>query len=114
MKTLAIRWVLNALALFLTAQVIDGIELRGFAAALVAALVLGVINAVIRPIIVVLTLPINFFTLGLFTLVINGFMLYIVAGVVDGFDVMGFWPAIIGALVLTIFSSILSWLVKER
>lgn len=114
MKTLVIRWVLNAFALFLTAQVIDGITLKGFAAALVAALVLGVINAIIRPIIMFLTLPINFFTLGLFTFVINGFMLYIVAGVVDGFDVTGFWPATIGALVLSIFSGLFSWLVKER
>ena len=108
MKSLLIRWVLNALALIVTANLIGGISIKGFGAALIAALVLGIVNAVIKPVVVLLTLPINFFTLGLFSLVINGLMLVLASNVVDGFRVEGFFAAVIGALVLSVISSILN------
>jgi putative membrane protein len=114
MKSLLIRWLLNALALILTDKLIAGISVDGFGAALIAALVLGIVNAVIRPVVVLLTVPINFITLGLFTLVINGLMLLLAAKVVDGFNVDGFFPAVIGALVLSIISAVLNMIIRER
>lgn len=114
MKGLLIRWLLNALALILTDKLIAGISVEGFGAALIAALVLGIVNAVIRPVVVLLTVPINFITLGLFTLVINGLMLLLVARVVEGFRVDGFFPAVIGAVVLSLISAVLNMIIKER
>lgn len=113
MKGWVIRWVLNGLALLLTASLIAGIEVKGFLAALFAALVLGIVNAIIRPIIIFLTLPINIITLGLFTLVVNGFMLKITSTVVNGFSVNGFWSATIGALFLALISTVLNALIAD-
>ena len=114
MRGLALRWILNALALLLTAWLIPGIEINGLGAALIAALVLGVVNAIIRPVVLLFTLPLNVITLGLFTLVVNALMLLIVKAVVDGFVVSGFWTAFIGSIVLTIISGVLSGIVKDH
>lgn len=114
MRGLAIRWLLNALALLLTAWLVPGIGVRGVGAALVAALVLGIINAIIRPVILFFTLPLNVMTLGLFTLVVNALMLLIARSVVDGFIVSGFWAAFFGSIVLTIISGLLSSIVLDH
>ena len=106
MKGILIRWIINALALLLISRVIQGIEVDSLLAAFVAAAVLGVINAALRPILLILTLPITILTLGLFALVINGGMLYLAGLLVKGFYVHGFWAAIFGAL----FLSAVSWL----
>jgi len=106
MKGLLIRWLVNAGALWLIAYVIEGIEVQGFLAALVASAVLGIINAVLRPIFILLTLPINLLTLGLFTFILNGFMLYLAGTLVRGFAVHGFWAAVFGALILSIISAL--------
>ena len=94
-----------------TSNLIDGIYVDGFGSVLVAAIILGIVNAIIRPLLLVLTLPLNVLTLGLLTFVINGFMLKLAAAVVGGFDVVGMWPAIVGALVLSVVSTVLNWLV---
>ena len=96
------RWVLNAVALYVTAALINGVNIDGFGAALVAALVWGFVNTVIRPIISLLTLPITIMTVGLFTLVVNGFLLWLVADVVNGFTVESIWAGILGAIVLSL------------
>lgn len=114
MKGIVIRWVLNAIALFITAGLIQGIEIDGIFSALVAALVLGIVNAVIRPVIILLTMPINILTLGLLTIFINGLMLKIVSNVVVGFSAQGFWATVVGALLLSIISGVLSFLVHDR
>ncbi len=106
MKGLLIRWLVNAGALWLIAYVIEGIEISGPLAAIVAAAVLGIINAVLRPIFILLTLPINILTLGLFTFILNGFMLYLAGTLVRGFEVHGFWAAVFGALILSIVSAV--------
>jgi len=108
------RLVLNAVALYATAAVIRGIEIEGVGAALVASLVWGLVNAVIRPVVNILTLPINILTVGLFSLVVNGFLLWLVADVVYGFTVEGILVGILGAIVLSVFSSILSALIGRR
>ncbi|PIR03938.1 MAG: hypothetical protein COV59_02015 [Candidatus Magasanikbacteria bacterium CG11_big_fil_rev_8_21_14_0_20_39_34] len=110
---LIIRWVINAIVLLATAQVVQGLEISGWYAAFVTALVLGLVNAVIRPIVLFLTLPINILTLGLFTFVINALMFWFVGSIVKGFDVVGFGPAFIGALVMSVVSVIVGWMLKN-
>lgn len=102
------RWIVSTLALFLTASLLQSVEVTGIAAALIAAAVLGIVNMFLKPLALILTLPLNILTLGLFTLVINGFMLYITSALVPGFDVTGFWGAVGGALVLSVFNMILN------
>lgn len=103
-----IRWVINFFALVIAGITINGIRIQGIAAGLIAAGILGIVNAVIRPIVLLLTLPINLLTLGLFTLVINAAMLEITAAVVPGFSIDTFGAAILGALVV----SLISWLLN--
>ncbi len=114
MRGLAIRWVLNAVALLITAWILPGISVNSFGAALVAALVLGIVNAIVRPVVVLFTLPLNILTLGLFTLVINALMLMIVNSVVKGFVISGFWSAFFGSIILTVISGLLSAAVLDH
>ena len=111
MKHLIVKVLINAAALMFTSNLIDGIYVDGFGSVLVAAIILGIVNAIIRPLLLILTLPLNVLTLGLLTFVINGFMLKLAAAVVGGFDVVGMWPALGGALVLSVVSTVLNWLV---
>lgn len=112
--SLLARWIINSIALLVTAYFFSGIHISGFASALMAALVLGIVNAIIRPIFILFTLPLNLLTLGLFTLVINGIMLKLAAALVSGFYVQGIFSAIIGAIFLSLISSIMSSIVKEK
>jgi len=98
MKLLA-KWLLSAAALLLVAYVYSGVEVRSFTAALIAAFVIGLLNTVVRPVLVVLTLPVTVVTLGLFLFVINALMFWAAAGVLDGFHVRGFVAALIGSLI---------------
>jgi putative membrane protein len=109
-----IRWVINALALYATAWLLDGVDVSGFGAALVAAAVLAIVNAIIRPVLILLTLPVNILTLGLFTFVINGGMLLLVGRVVRGFEVSGLLTAVVASLILTVISAILNALIGPR
>lgn len=107
-----VRWGLNVFSILFVAYLLEGFEVT-FLGAVFGSLVLGMVNAVIRPIIVILTLPLNILTLGLFTLVINGLMLWLTSGVIKGFDLQGFGAAILAALFLSILSLIISLLVKD-
>ena len=111
MKHLIVKILINAAALMLTANLIDGIDVDGWGAVIIAAIILGIVNAIIRPLLVLFTLPLNVLTLGLLTFVINGLMLKLTAAVVGGFDVVGLWPAIVGSVILSVVSTVLSWLV---
>ncbi len=104
-----IRWLINALLLLLIAYFLPGIEVASLFSALIAAAVLGLVNALIRPIIILITLPINLLTLGLFTLVINALLFWLVATFLDGFYITGFWAAFWGSLCL----SFGSWLTNK-
>ena len=103
-----IRWAASAATLMALTYYLPGISVNNWYTAFVAALVIGLINAIIRPIITLLTLPINIFTLGLFGLVINALMLLLASTIVKGFVVVGFWPAFWGALAL----SLVGWAVN--
>jgi putative membrane protein len=106
-----IRLLVNAIALLIVAYLLPGVHVASVTGAIIAALVLGIVNAILRPILVILTLPVVILTLGLFTLVINAITFYIVAHLGIGLSVDGFWSAFLGALVLTIISYLLSTLV---
>jgi putative membrane protein len=110
---LIVRLVLSALALLLTAAVVPGIHASGFVAALVAAVALAVVNGFLRPILVILTLPITVVTLGLFLLVINAGMLLLVGNVVTGFSVHGWAAALVGSLVLWLCSLAINHIVTD-
>ena len=114
MKGLIFRWVLNAGGLLLVSYLFDGIKVAGVGWAFIAALFLGVMNALIRPVVLVLTLPINILTLGLFTLVVNGLMLWLTGSLLKGFVVTGFWPAVGGALVLSLISLAANSLIGDK
>src|SRR3972149_2397513 len=114
MTGFVIRWIINAGGLLLISQVIRGIEVDGVVAALAAAAVLGVFNAVLRPVLLILTLPLTIVTLGLFALVLNGFMLYLVGTVVRGFSVHGFWSAVFGAILLSLVSGVANAFINDR
>lgn len=109
-----LRVLINVLALYLASVLIPGIELTGFGPALLAGLVLGLVNAVIRPVLLFLTLPLTLLTLGLFILVLNGLLLQLVAWLVGGFTVAGFWPAVFGAMVVGVVSWLLTAFLSDR
>lgn len=101
---LLIVWLINAVALLAVPYLLNSVQVDSFGAALIAALILGFVNAIVRPVLVVLTLPVTFLTLGLFIFVINGLMFWVVAQLVSGFHVGGFWSAVFGALLYSIVS----------
>jgi putative membrane protein len=103
-----IRWLISAAAIIITAYLLRrGVEVSSFGSALVLALVLGTINAVIRPILFILTLPITLLTLGLFTFVINALLIMLASFLVPGFEVVNFWWALLFSLILSIINSVL-------
>ncbi|MEA2666805.1 MAG: putative rane protein [Candidatus Eremiobacteraeota bacterium] len=108
-----IRLVVNALAMLCVAYIVPGVHVTGFGGALIAALILGIVNAVLRPILVILSLPLEILTLGLFTLVINALLFWLVGRLGVGLYVDGFWPAFWGAIVMSIVSWILSALTRS-
>jgi putative membrane protein len=107
MKLLLV-WLINALALMAVAYLVPGIAVADFVTALVAALVLGLVNAVIRPILILLTLPATLLTLGLFIFVINGLLFWLVGSLIQGFVVSGLWGGVFGAIAYSIVSWALS------
>ena len=110
---LLFRWIINALALILIAYLVPGFGVETFYNALIAALVLGLVNALIRPILLILTLPVTVFTLGLFIFVINALMIWLVSTIVEGFIITGFVPAMLAAILLWIVSMLTNWLVNQ-
>ncbi len=113
MVSLLIRWVLNALALLAVAYLYPGVRVEGFFAAAVAALALGLANALIRPILVLLTLPVTIVTLGLFLFVINAALFWLVAQIVKGFAVQGFLAALLGSILYSLITLVVGWVVWD-
>lgn len=107
------RWGVNSLSILMVAHIVKGIEISDPWIVVIVALVLGIVNAFLRPLIILVTLPINILTLGVFTLFINGFLFYLVSKIVKGFVITGFWPAFFGALLFSIISFLLSLLSED-
>jgi putative membrane protein len=105
---LLLVWLINAVALIAVAYLLPGVSVASFTTALVAALVLGLINAVVRPVLFLLTLPVTILTLGLFIFVLNGLLFWFVGSFIQGFLVAGFWPGVFGAIVFSLISWLLS------
>lgn len=114
MRRLLVHWLITAVALAGASRLVSGIQVASLASLLASALVLGLINAVVRPILVVLTLPITIVTLGLFYFVVNGLAFALAAALVPGFTVSSFLSAVIGALAVSVFSWLLGWLLDRR
>lgn len=120
MRGLLIRFIVSVFALGFTTAIVPGISIRGeddvgrTLALGAAALVLGILNAIVRPVLVLLTLPITIVTLGLFLLVLNGLMFWLTSAVVKGFEVNGFVAALLGAIVMTVISFVLNRFVKDK
>ena len=115
MVSFLIRWLVTAVAVLVAAHIVPGVDYHeNWAALAVMALVLGVLNAVLRPILLITTLPLNILTLGLLTLVINALLFWLAGWLVSGFTVTGFWAAFFGALIVSIVSFVLnSFLVRK-
>ena len=111
---LLLNWLLSAISLLIVARLMPGFHVHGFAAALIAALVIGFVNATLGLLLKILTFPLTILTLGLFWFVINALMLKLASMFVRGFYVRGFLPAFIGAILLSVVSSILQWLIMPR
>lgn len=111
---LLLRWLISAVALMLVAYYVPGVRVAGVYTALIAALIFGLINALIRPLAILLTLPLNVVTLGLFTLVINALMFWLASTIVKGFYVSGFWPAFWGALIMWIVAWLTNMLLSNK
>ena len=101
---LLIKWLLSAVALLMVTYLYSGVQVSSFGSAMIAALVIGLLNAVVRPVLVVLTLPATILTVGLFLFIINGLMFWFASGLLGGFHVTGFWAAVLGALLYSILS----------
>jgi len=108
MKELLVKWIINSTALLVVAHIVSGVTLDNWMTVFVAAIVLGLLNAFLRPVLIFLTLPVTVLTLGLFTLFINAFLFYMAAYLVRGFHVSGFWQAFIAALVFSMVSFLLN------
>ena len=111
---LIIRFLLNGLAVFLTAYLLPNVDVDGYGTALIVALVLSIANVIVKPILILFTIPITILTLGLFLLVINAFIILLADYLVDGFDVDGFWWALLFSLILSIFNSLFEDLTKDK
>ncbi len=114
MYGIVIRWLILTFAIIVTSYLLDGIYVSGFISAFFAAAILSMLNAFFRPILLILTLPINVLSLGFFTFVINALMLLMASGVIPGFNVSGFWSAVFGSLLISIVSWGLTSFIGER
>lgn len=109
MQGLVIRMLIAMLGLFLASKLLPGVSIHGTGTFILAAILLGIVNAVVRPIAFILTLPLTIVTLGVFLLVLNAAMFGLVAALLDNFAVAGFWSALFGAIIVSITSTISSW-----
>jgi len=114
MKGITIRWFILTAAIMISSYLIEGIQVSGFLSAFFTAAILGILNTFLRPVLIILTLPINILSLGLFTFVINAILLRMASGVISGFEVLGFGSALVGSLVISIFNWLLSSFINDQ
>lgn len=114
MNGIFLRWLILTVAIIVTSYLLGGIHVSSFFSAFFAAAILGILNAFFRPLLLLLTLPLNILTLGLFTFVINAIMLMMASGIISGFAVHGFWSAVFGSLLISIISWFLTSFIGKR
>lgn len=114
MMLLLLKWVIMAASIMLAAYIIPGVVVKGFFAALWAALFIGIINVLVKPFLILITLPINILTLGLFTFVINALLILLASSIIKGFEVKGFWVAMLFSIVLSLINFVLGHLLGTK
>ena len=114
MKAFLTKWLVTVVSIFIVANLFKLIHVESLAVLVLAALVLGILNAFVRPMLLLLTLPINILSLGFFTLVINAFLLYVVAGLVPGFEITGFFRAFLAALLISLINAMTNFLLHKE
>ncbi len=114
MMLLLLKWVIMAASIMLAAYIIPGVVVKGFFAALWAALFIGIINVLVKPFLILITLPINILTLGLFTFVINALLVLLASSIIKGFEVKGFWVAMLFSIVLSLINFVLGHLLGTK
>jgi putative membrane protein len=110
MMSLILVWLLSSLSLFITSRLVKGFEVSSFGSAMIASMVVGLLNMILRPLLLLLTLPVNILTLGLFTFVVNAMLLRLAASMLKGFNIKSWGPAIIGAFILSVVNMIIFWI----
>ncbi|MCX5809697.1 MAG: phage holin family protein [Proteobacteria bacterium] len=111
---LLLKWLIMATSIMLAAYVIPGVVIKGFFAALWVALFIGIINVLVKPFLILITLPINILTLGLFTFVINALLILLASSIIKGFEVKGFWVAMLFSIVLSIINFLMGHLLGTK
>jgi len=111
MRGFLVRLLVSALSLWLASAIVPGMHIEGIGSLVLAALLLGIVNAIFRPFVIFLTLPFTILTLGLFLFVVNAAMLGLVAWLLPGFTIQSFWSALLGSLVVSIVGTVLSWMI---
>ena len=114
MRTFLLKWFVTAISIFIVANLFHLIYFESLLVLALAALVLGILNAFLRPVLIFLTLPINILSLGLFTLIINAFILYVASGLVPGFEIASFWRAFWAALLISIVNALINLLIHKE
>lgn len=112
MINLLVRWLINAVALFLVSRILPGFIVDDFAAAMIAVIIIGLVNALIKPILAILTLPINILTLGLFSFILNALLLLMASSMTPGFHIDGFGTALLGSILLSVVTMLLQSIVR--
>lgn len=108
--SLLLVWLLSALGLFITSRMVKGFEVASFGSAMMASFVVGFLNMILRPLLLLLTLPVNILTLGLFTFVVNAMVLRLAASMLKNFNIKGWGPAIFGAFILALVNMVIFWI----
>jgi putative membrane protein len=114
MQGFLIRWLVSSLSLWVASAIVPGMRIEGVGTLLLASLLLGVVNAVVRPFVILLTLPLTILSLGLFLLVVNTAMLALVAGLLPGFSLAGFFSAFLGSVIVSLVAWVLSWTIGPK
>jgi putative membrane protein len=114
MRGIFLRWLILTVSIIVASYVLEGMQVEGFFSAFFAAAILGILNAFFRPVLIILTLPLNILSLGLFTFIINAMLLKMASGLISGFEVSGFWSAVFGSLVISIVSWLLNSFINEQ
>jgi len=111
---LFVKWIVLTSSILLVSYLLKGIAIDHFLSAFFAAAVLGILNGIVRPVLILLTLPINLLTFGIFTFIINAALLMLVSAIVPGFDIDGFWTAVAGSILISIVNALLNWLLRDK
>lgn len=110
---LLLKWIVLTVSILLVSYLLNGIKVDHFLTAFFAAAVLGILNSIVRPILILLTLPINLLTFGVFTFIINAALLMLVSAMIPGFDIDGFWTAVWGSILISIINAVLNWILRD-